>query len=207
MNYPTRILPQRAYKSIDCDLSSHYLIRFTNSSHVSEITDPETGFVKAEFIFSPKKHGSDLSTSLLGIFEISHTRIELTESGKRIYNEYCLPDCEVDVPMYEKDFQVNTSRNFWVILIEKIKDAKITFNKGDLPFEAECFIQHTPMKWNYWHFSIRWKTDEGFWHELSEKKQEKITKRIGHDVRAFISKFATTKEPNYSEIEEEFYLK
>lgn len=207
MNYPIRILPKENYQSIECDLSSHYLIRFTNTNDIAEIKDPNTGFIKQEHICQPRKRASDLSTSLLGVFEISHLQIELTETGKIKYNLYCQPDESVDLPIFKKDFELNKSRHFWAILIKDIMNAEVIHIKSDLPFRAQCSIQHTPMKWNFWHFSIRWKTDDGFWHELTEKQQEKIAKRIGSDVRAYLSKYAQVEEPNYTELEESFYIK
>ena len=71
MNYPIRILPNKTYKSIECDLSSHYLIRFTSTKDITKIRDPETGFIKQDHICQPRKRASDLSTSLLGVFVIN----------------------------------------------------------------------------------------------------------------------------------------
>lgn len=207
MNYPTRILPQASYKSIKCDLSSHYLIRFTVTNDKQDIVNPETGFVKQEYICTPRKHAADLSTSLLGVFEVSHNQIQLTEVGNTKYNEYCQPDDSIDVPIFQQDFLINTSRHFWVILIKDIINAEVDYTKSKLPFKANCDIQHTPMKWNFWHFSIRWKTDDVFWHELTEKEQEKLSKRLGSEVRAYIAKYAKIEEPNYVELDEAFYLK
>lgn len=207
MNYPTRILPQTSYKLIDCDLSSHYLIRYTNTNDILEIINPETGFVKQEHICTPKKHASDLSTSLLGVFEVTHIQIQLTEVGKTKYNDYCQPDANIDVPIFQQDFERNTSRHFWVILIKDILNAEVDYLKSNTPFKANCIIQHTPMKWNFWHFSIRWKVEDGYWHELTEKEQEKLAKRLGSEVRAYISKYAKVEEPNYEELDEILYSK
>lgn len=208
MNYPTRILPNRTYKSIECDLSSHYLIRFTNTDNIQEIIHQETGFVKQEHICTPRKNAADLSTSLLGVFEVSHVQIQLTEDGKAKYNIYCKPDESIEPPVYQQDFELNTSRHFWVVLIKDIINAEVDYTKSNnLPFKANCIIEHTPMKWNFWHFSIRWKTEGNFWHELEEKEQEKLAKRLGSEVRAYISKYAKVREPDYTELEEIFYTK
>jgi hypothetical protein len=207
MNYPTRILPQSSYKSINCDLSSHYLIRFTKTNDVKEIINPETGFVKCEHICTPRQHAADLSTSLLGIFEVLHIQIELTDAGNAKYNDYCEPNATIDPPILHQDYLLNNSRHFWVIHVKDIINAEVDYTKSNLPFKATCIIQHTPMKWNFWHFSIRWKTENGFWHELTEKEQEKLAKRLGNEVRAYISKYAKVHEPNYTELDESFYLR
>ncbi len=207
MNYPTRILPQLSYKSIECDLSSHYLIRFTNTNNINDIINPETGFIRQEHICTPRKRASDLSTSLLGVFETKHIQIQLTEIGKAKYGGYCAPDLQLDPPIFNHDFELNTLRHFWVIKIQHILNAEVHYETSNLPFKANSVVQHTPMKWNFWHFSIRWKTDSGFWHELTEKEQEKLAKRLGHEVRAYISKYARVEEPSYEELDTSFYLK
>jgi len=206
MNYPIRLLPQANYKEIECDLSSHFLIRVIKTKEINEIVNSETGLVKIEHIFSPRRHGSDLSTSLLGVFEISHIQIELTELGKTKYSHYCKPNDEISPPLHEQDYLINSNRHFWVVNIKDIMNAEVEYLDSSLPFKANCVIMHTPMKWNFWHFSIRWKTKDGFWNSLTPKEQEKLAKRLGTEVRAYISKYARIDEPNYVELEDDFYL-
>jgi hypothetical protein len=70
MNFPIEILPRPNYKYIDCDLSNPALARFINIINIDEIIDPATGYVKQAYICSPREHCSDLSTNLLGIFQV-----------------------------------------------------------------------------------------------------------------------------------------
>jgi hypothetical protein len=38
-------------------------------------------------------------------------------------------------------------------------------------------------EWNYWHFSIRWETEDlGFWHKLNDNQKKKLAKRLGHEA-------------------------
>lgn len=207
MNFPVKLLPNSQYKYIVCDLSEYFLARFTNTNNIDELIDPVTGFIRQAHICLPSQHCSDLSTNLLGVFEVSNLQIELTEEGKEHFKFYCEPNIEVSTPIYNKDFVLNTKRHFWIIIIGAIHNTIVDYTKSNLPFKAKCLVLHTPMKWNYWHFSIRWLTDQGFWHNLSEKEKEKLTKRLGHEARAHIANFAKIEKPNYSELEKECYLK
>jgi hypothetical protein len=207
MNYPIRILPQNTYREIDCDLSPHYLIRFTNICELKDLIHPETGFIRQEHICSPRKHASDLSTSLLGVFERNHVYIQLTEIGKSKFNHYCSPDHNSEIPIFNLDFEINKSRHFWVIKIKHLIEAEVNYLTSELPFTAISVVKHTPMKWNYWHFSIRWMTKDGLWHELSEKEKERLAKRLGSEVRAYISKYAIVEEPTYEELDPIYYTK
>lgn len=203
MNYPSEILPKSTYKLITCDLSNHYLIRYTNSKKREDIFNEELNQIKQTEICSPSEGMNDLSTSLLGVFEPSFLQIDLTTFGKEKYNYYCEPDIEVDVPIFNEDFAIKDSRGFWVVLIGDINETTADYTKGDIDtkFKATCVIQHTPMKWNYWHFSIRWKTaEQGFWHELKDSQRKKLAKRLGHEARSNIAKFAKIEEPNYSQL-------
>lgn len=204
MNYPIRILPNINYKSISCDLSRHYLVRFTPHK---DILDQGTGLIKQEFVCNQREHAADLSVSLLGVFEIEHIKIELTEIGKSKYGTYCTPDETVEVPIFEQDFKRNDDRHFWAVLVENIMESKIDYTGSEDPFTAECVIEHSPMKWNFWHFSIRWKIEDGYWHEFPDGKKRKVAKRIGHDVRATIAKFAQISEPYYEELDKAHYTK
>jgi hypothetical protein len=206
MNFPIEILPKESYKIIDCDLSKHYLVRFTNTNDASDLINPETGLVKHEHICSPRDHVVDLSTNLLGVFELSFIQIRLTEEGRGEYNFYCAPNEEVDTPLFERDFVIDSNRLFWVLQIGKVHNTLVDYTKSNLPFKAKCIVIHTPMKWNYWHFSIRWKTEEGFWNELGQKEREKLGKRLAHEARVHLTMFARVEEPNYYELEKECYL-
>ncbi|MEQ8426043.1 MAG: hypothetical protein RIA63_15090, partial [Cyclobacteriaceae bacterium] len=166
-----------------------------------------TKFVKQEHICQPRDQVADLSTSLLGVFEIEHLKIELTEEGKRKYNEYCPPDFDAKVPIYKGDYVWNFDRHFWSISIGDIDNVDVSYQRGDMPFKAKCLVIHTPMKWNFWHFSIRWRVDDEFWHNLDSKAQRKLAKRLGHEARSHIAKFAKAEVPNCYPLEEINYLK
>src|SRR5438093_5574162 len=120
MNYPEEILPNPNYKFIDCNLSQHYLIRFTNTKDIENILDPVTKNIKVEHICSPKERIEDLSMSLLGIYNEHHITLDFTPLGKDKFMHYCSPDEIVETPLFETDFSINNNRHFWCILIERI---------------------------------------------------------------------------------------
>jgi len=210
MRYPTEILPNKNYKLIRCDLVNHYLIRYTACKAREVIFDDNTKQIKQEYICSPREQMEDLSTSLLGVYDTSHIPIELTLLGKTKFSEYCAPDEIVPIPEYETEFILNDKRGFWVILIKNIQGLLADYTQHDIkqPFKAKCSIQHTPVKWNYWHFSIRWELEEGVYlHKLPHNTKAKVAKRLGTETRALIAKFAEIDEPNFSQLEVDEYCK
>ncbi|GAB3414536.1 hypothetical protein [Niabella aquatica] len=63
---------------------------------------------------------------------------------------------------------------------------------------------HTPTKWNFWHFSIRWHiTDKNaFLNDIDDlKEQKKIIKRLKSEARALIAKFASIEKPTYNQLD------
>jgi hypothetical protein len=210
MNYPTEILPNPKYKRITCDLLNHYLIRYTSTNIREDIIDNDTKQVKQKHICSPKEQMNDLSTSLLGIYDFSHVQIELTTQGKLKFGSRCEPDENVTAPEYSTEFIINPDRGFWVILINKISGILADYTKNNINtrFAAKCSIHHTPVKWNYWHFSIHWDLGNGlYWHLLPDKEIKKLAKRLGSETRAIIAKYAEVDEPNYSQLENHKYYK
>lgn len=195
MDYPQEILPNPDYKFIDCDLSAHLVIRFTNTSDKNQIWDFETNRIVFQHICSPEDRIDDLSMSLLGNYTTDHIFLEFTNEGKSKFMEYCEPDIEPDTPIFETDFNTDSNRHFWWIPISKIHNIQFDYTRSNEPYLATCKVQHTPMRWNYWHFSLRWSTDLGELENLEEKQRKKVAKRIGHAARVSIAHFASIENP------------
>jgi hypothetical protein len=54
------------------------------------------------------------------------------------------------------------------------------------------------MRWNYWHFSVRWQTEEDMIHELPEsERKKKWANRLAHEARSLIAQFARMDVPVY----------
>ena len=89
-------------------------------------------------------------------------------------------------------------RGCWYVKISEIINQKAIYKYGDEGFNASCGIYHTPMKWNFWHFSIRWflEKEQCYWHELDNKHKKKgWYQRLAHETRSIIRKFAKTDKP------------
>lgn len=114
----------------------------------------------------------DLSTSLLGVFVPLHFQLVFTPESRAYYFSYSEPDEEVIPPQAHQDFSVET--NLAYVVYFRIDDlcqltTEYPFDGGDL--RSECVVAHTPARWNYWHFSIRWNTHAGMSHTLGSKKK------------------------------------
>ncbi|MFN8250352.1 MAG: hypothetical protein U0V75_00625 [Ferruginibacter sp.] len=175
MNYPTKLLPQKKYKIINCDISNSLLIRHIDiKDNDYEIEDPETGNVKLKYISQQTKHIADYSTSLFGIFTIKHLAIRLTNEGKKKYNEYCEPNSLITPLIFNDDFLIDNNRKFISFKVGSINNKIITYPQNDTNTNGKCVVEHTPMKWNYWHFSVRW-VNENF--EYLNKQPEVLFDR------------------------------
>lgn len=213
MNYPIEILPNNSRKLISCDVRSHFLIRSIPSSVGSDLIDEATGEIRQNVVCSPREHIIDLSTSLLGVFTIDHSKIELIGERKAHFSNYCDPDFNAETLIYQRDFFFDESKGFWTILIEYISEEPVTYTLGDRPnatFTAECRVVHSPAMWNFWHFSVKWYlTDyKQYLDEIvDDSLKKRITKRLSGLARALIAKYGKIIEPNYHEILKDCYLK
>ncbi len=207
MNYPVALLPNPAYKRLDCDLRNHIVIRFTSTNNTEEIWDSETNMINVKYICSPKEHVDDLSMSILGTYKLSHVTIELTGEGKEKYGQYCEPDEKVEVPVFEVDFIANNNRHYWWIFIKAMNDREFDFKRADTPHIARCHVVHTPTKWNFWHFSLRWSSDGVNIDTLQPNEKAKIVQKFSHSARAAIAALAKIDEPQSEAIPESCYVR
>lgn len=201
MNYPIEILPNKRYKKITQNISKFCLVRYIDGKFESnELKDPVTGNVKVEYIANPRDQISDLSTSLLSVFRIEHNYISLTDYGKKEYNHECMPNEHVITPIHEKHFTIDKNKSFWFVTIGDLFEKEITVELDrKTSYIVKCIIVHTPMKWNFWHFSIRWiATDRN-------NNQVKLTRAVYTNARIMLSKHSSTDEPKYSPIEKSYY--
>jgi hypothetical protein len=207
MFYPAIILPNEAFKSIDCDLSDYFLIRFIEADNIDQIWDYETNTIKVQSICSPPERIDDLSLSLLGIYKEEHIILQFTREGIEKYMHYCDPDEMVAMPVYETDYILKENRRYWCAPINRLNEREFEYTREEESFIAKCFVLHTPMRWNFWHFSLRWSTNLGTLDSLEEKLRKKVAKRIGHSARSVIAQFATITIPPHPILPKECYYK
>ncbi len=207
MDYPQEILPHPNYKFIDCDLSDHYLIRVIDTSNQELFWDQETKSVILKYLFSGTDKIDDLSMSLLDVYKTQHVFIELTDTGKEKFKDYCEPDEVVHTPQFPDDFISNPDKYYWCAPVNRLHKVQFDYTRSNAPFTATCFVKHTPTKWNFWHFSLLWDTDLGPLDQLEEKTRKKVATRIGHSARVIITQFAIIHEPEHSALPQNCYCK
>lgn len=156
MNYPREIVPNPLYKSILCDISEYSLYRFFEHTEGSEITDADTKNIQQKYIANPTQHITDCSTVFFDIYGIKHIGISLTSEGNKLYSHYCNPDDDIPVPIFPDHFEIKDNRSCFYLNIGSIHNHEFEYQFSGATYKCRCIAVHTPMKWNYWHFSIRW---------------------------------------------------
>jgi len=206
MNYPEEILPGIEYKQINCDLSGHFLLRFVETSDPSKLIDPVTEKLSVNAICSPREHIQDLSMNLLGIFKADYMHLAFHKSVYGKFMEYCDPDTIVDVPIFEKEFYHQPNRAGWYIDINQLHNKLFSYQKGNQDLTAICRIIHSPMRWNYWHFSIRWTTDQNL-EDMDLKQRNNVAQKIGFAARVQFASLARMQPPDCPILEKACYCK
>ena len=198
MDYPLTLLPKENHKLIDCDLSGCCLIRHSHLSNADLLDN--LGLLKNEVIQS--KDLPDFSTSLFGIFTLDDIKIKVTNG---LYQCYCEPNCIVDTPIFEDDFECDANRGHWSILFDSIHNQEIEYE--DQTLSAICHINHTPMKWNFWHFSVNWYINDidAYWHDNPDYQTPAIRRKLASEARSLIKKFGKAEVMSDKKINENCY--
>lgn len=201
MNFPEQLLPNIERKIIDCDTSEYVLVRFVELKDGLELIN-ELENIELKYIADPTKHISDYSTNLLGVFEINHIAISLTDLGKQKYNLYCLPNETVTTPEYEAEFYLNNERKYFSLKIGEIDNFTFPYEIDKVTYTGKCIVEHTPMKWNFWHFSIRWQNQDNIYLDsLNDKEIKKgWGRQLSSVARALLSQFAKLSIPDNYQI-------
>lgn len=207
MNYPLEILPNEKFKRIDCNIESYFLVRLIDSHNLEEIFNDYTQRINIAHLFNPTERIDDLSLSLWGIYNQNHISLKFTNLGKDKYMEECEPDQIVETPQYEKDFRNDGAIYYWTATVGKFHEVTFDYQRSNLPLKAKCFVKHTPMKWNFWHFSLRWTTDQGPLEQMQGNARKNAARKIGHSLRVLISEFARLSKPPDTILPKECYCK
>lgn len=200
MIYPERLLPQDNFRNIDTvDIKDLYLVRHTQCPDYFD----ELGLTQEALGIPGLTHLPDLSTNLLGIFIEEDAYINVIN---RALNVKWQRGDEIIIPQFERDFQHVNNRYLYYLNIGTILDIKIDFEKDSIKSFAVCKVNHSPVKANFWHFSINWlvslEGDNKYWHELSEREKNQgwSKKRLVHSTREMLRKRGVVEKPNYSSI-------
>ncbi len=202
MPYPIEILPQTGYKLIVCNLLPFHLTRYTNTKDIID----ETGLISSASIVSPKEGIMDLSLSLLGVFKYEHNLITLTYDGKLDYNHMCAPDLTVKIPEETKHYIINHDRSWWSLSIQLLMEQEYDCLYKDKKIKFIPIIIHTPMMWNYWHFSLTWEFSNFDIETIESVTQKKKFKEImASSARSAIQQYAKSGEISFTIIDENEY--
>ena len=93
-------------------------------------------------------------------------------------------------------------------MISDISDFSFEYN-SELKLQAKCVVEHTPARWNFWHFSIHLVNADGiFLHTLTDKDLGKgLGKQLSYAAKAMLVQFVSLTEPNYTPILKTCYTK
>lgn len=201
MLYPERLLPQAHFQTISHDLRAMegYLIRHTEHT---DIRDPATGHLLPSCVAPQTDHLHDLSTSLLGIFTPPDIEYQLTGERKPYFANLWTPGETVPAPVFGQDFVRRPERGFFVLRAADISGQVVPYNAGAQDnLTAVCCLIHTPVRANFWHFSIRWFNAEG--DVLLQHGNWK--RRLLTACKALICQFACFDTPGYNPPPTEWY--
>ncbi len=202
--FPDRLLPKKNYKKIPVKtlLNEGVLLRHTEGK---DIINPEDGLVKAEKIASPTKRMTDLSTNLIGVFLPEDRYIKIEREAKngyflRLWEE----GTEVITPQFPEDFIIDENRGYFLLKIKDLHNKALEFEYNGEKLKGICKIIHTPMNWNFWHFSIHWLL-EGKGDLDALPKINKRQKFFLHSSRRLLAKIAFWEIETLKPIEEKLY--
>lgn len=168
--YPTHLLPRSEYRIIEQDnLHSHpdmFLIRHIESDKINYIDGTNT--LNPDCITIQSNHLHDLSCNLLGIFKEKDVCYVI---NKDIENPLWF-EGTVDAPSQE-EFTIDEKRGHYFVNIDLLLKTTFPTNQGGT---CSFVIIHTPVKYNFWHVSIRVLDSDGIEVNNSEKSNSQKRK-------------------------------
>lgn len=203
MVYPEYLLPHINYKYIKSNIDDFCLIRHSHLPQ-HDLLDTETKRLKNKVIaMGAEKVLPDYSISLYGVFKTKDTEIKIINE---VYLEYCPPNIEVDVPIYDDDFCLKKDRGYWSVLIGDVNNKIIMYD--DKSLKAKCVVNHTPMKWNFWHFSLNWYLYnlDGYWKDKKELVSKSIRRKLATEARSLLKEYSRPGILTEKIIENHYYL-
>lgn len=212
--YPLHILPSEDKKIINSNVDDCVIFRHFQEIPNFPVIDPNTNYINQRYLIHPSSNIIDLSTNLFGLFTHKEGEIKIIGDNLKYFNQYCKPNIKAKIPVHKKDY-IHEERQFWHVLIGDIQKIIVDYpspNKNSTAFTAKCCVLHTPMKWNYWHYSVRWRIfqeeQEFYLDQIDEKKQRRYIKKIASETRSVLIKNISLKLENlkYRTIEKNEFL-
>lgn len=187
MAYPEHLLPKSNYCCIPwkSELHGHYLLRTTPSS---DIWDTETNSVRGRYVLESnqsRENLKDYSTNLLGVFTTKDAAVKLTKSERKAYLIDSWAEGEIVEPPAPGEFDVLEDYGFFFYKIGVIHGFPKPINLLSKPqyTEARCYVCHTPVRSNFWHFSVQWKIGQ---NDIAEVLSRNEIKGFMSLIRSFL---------------------
>lgn len=177
MQYPEHLIPKSTYKYINDleELRLCTLVRHTKDHTIylegTNQLNPEV--LKLEVTSSQLR---DLSTNLLGVFTLNDIFINIINNELL---ELWVEGEDLQQPIsHEQDFRLVDGRGYFYFRISEVIDLEIPGGIKGVPVNFN--VLHTPIKANFWHFSIRVFSEGVEMSQLpiSDNKRTKIWKGI-----------------------------
>ena len=200
--YPTHLLPRSEYRIIEQDnLHSHpdmFLIRHIESDKINYIDG--TNILNPDCITIQSNRLNDLSCNLLGIFKEKDVCYGI---NKNIENTSWIEGTNTDKPSPE-EFFIDEKRGHYFVNIDLLLKTTFPTNQGGT---CSFVIIHTPVKYNFWHTSIRVLDCDGIEVNNSEKSESQ-KRKIWTIARNFLltDKIISQSVNNYTIIPEKSYI-
>lgn len=194
MDYLDHLLPNEDFCEIliDEDVCSFFLLRRLKTSDPNQECRPGTESLKFNSICrsGSVKEALDFSVNISSqFFGLNELAIKIVGEKSSYFAQYCeIPYSSKEVPpVYGQDFILLDSYgccHFKIDDILKVGPRVITAldGQGNVVKEdtVKPIVLHTPAKWNFWHFSVRWAFDnEG---EFKDVTSEEIDYKTGEPL-------------------------
>ncbi len=203
MDYPFHLLPQRNYKIIPYEawMNAYHLLHHTRDK---DLLDPETNLLKLDYIVINTDHLKDFSTNLLGIFTPKDCYWSIKKQrSDEYFGKSWEEGEEVASPLFD-DFEYHDERGLFYLKIENFARKEVRSRSED-EITVICDVLHTPVRFNFWHFSLRWRNETG--EHIHELKANRIRNFFKSVIRKFIQDNAVLETPDFYNIPPDKYQK
>lgn len=180
-------------------IKNRFLIRSTLDKELKDAN----GKLKEKYIVRNTSHLRDYSNNLLGDFNVEHSFIEVNSKSKSGYfiKLWDLKS-EVLVPIYKRDYRINSSKGCFYLKIDDFMNAKVLYDDQGI---VTCKVIHTPTNSNFWHFSLRWYFNDVDIHTWRVKEKAGAQRRILTSAKSYIIQNCHFTEPKYDPCPKNYY--
>lgn len=173
IEYPVvQLLPRPSYRLLlppDRHVSTGWLLRRTKGKNAFTVAQSGRQIIHdpKQLCDEPKHLGEGFSVSLWGRFKLPHNGWKNTKEGQAKIFEPWTPPQPSEPPTAEEMYYLPPDT--WDVVsfdIAKLNGCEFNVTGFGLFYSK---VHHAPNCWNYWHYEVRFKNDQGQWlHKLKE---------------------------------------